>query len=139
MTRYTIIICVFSAVALLTASHETAANDGNLEAIKNNFKERYADVLQLKKSGKIGETRQGLLEPLNADHRRDAEVKRVVEDENKDRRLLYKLAAEKNKTTPQTVAERYYFRRLRKAEPTEYFKIRSGEWQQKREIVGAVK
>lgn len=61
-----------------------------------------------------------------------ARPRELVDEENADRRELYKLIAEKEKTTPEKVAERNAARNFQKARSGEYLKTRPGEWKKKK-------
>lgn len=117
-----------TAASLMLTQASPAADD--LESLQSRFKQRYAQLLKLKQAGKIGETWKGFLEPVEG-RELEAAADQLVQDENDDRRKLYRLIAEKEKATPDLVAERNATRNFEKARPGEYLKGRDGQWKQK--------
>jgi uncharacterized protein YdbL (DUF1318 family) len=89
-------------------------------------------VTELKKAGKVGETMAGLLEATKPEHAGDAAVRRVVDEENRDRQSLYQSLAQQEKTTPEKIAERNATRNFQKALPGELLKDAAGKWQAKK-------
>lgn len=88
---------------------ETKRTSPRVKQIANKMKERYPEVVAIKKSGAVGETNRGLLELVKADAFPDAdkknEVQRVVAAENEDRKALYKEITRLNDDQNMTVGQ----------------------------------
>jgi uncharacterized protein YdbL (DUF1318 family) len=126
-TRRSFIVMLL-ALALVPSLAGAAAS--REDELKERFKERYPKLVELKKAGTIGETFQGYVELVD-EKSKDKDAKALVEDENKDRKELYKLIAEKEGTTADVVAQRNARRVFEKAKPGEYLKGEDGKWKQK--------
>jgi uncharacterized protein YdbL (DUF1318 family) len=96
-------------------------------SLQKRFKERFPQLRQLKADGVIGEASEGYVDFVD---KKDSKAATVVEEENADRKALYKLLAEKEGTTPDKVAEVAGARALKKAKPGEYIK-QGGKWTKK--------
>jgi uncharacterized protein len=96
------------------------------------FRERDAALGAAKREGKIGETTEGLVDFVKSEFRDDAKLRRVVDDENKDRRELYEIIAKETGGTPDVVAEQNARRNYQRARAGEYLKTATGEWRQKK-------
>ena len=101
------------------------------DELRERFKNRLPQLREAKSAGTIGETSAGFVEAVEGKSL-DEPLKKVVDEENADRRELYKLIAEKEKTTEQKVAERNAFRNFEKAESGEMLKDKDGKWQKKK-------
>lgn len=88
---------------------ETKRTSPRVKQIANKMKERYPEVVAIKKFGAVGETNRGLLELVKADAFPDAdkknEVQRVIAAENGDRKALYKEITRLNDDQNMTVAQ----------------------------------
>jgi uncharacterized protein len=119
--------------ALLTCLPAGVALAADREAeLQERFKGRLEDVRRAKADGKIGETRQGLLDAVEAKYLEDKALRTLVDEENADRRELYKLIAEKENATEAKVAERAAARNYQKAKSGEYLKDKDGTWKRKK-------
>ena len=101
------------------------------DELRQRFKNRYPQVKAAKQAGKIGETSAGLLEGVPGKSLDDA-TRKLADEENADRQELYKLIADREKTTAQKVAERNAARNFEKAGAGEYLKGADGKWTQKK-------
>lgn len=120
-------------LALAGALPPTTARADRQDELQDRFKDRLSDVRDAKADGKIGETTEGVLEAVEPRYLdEDADLRELVDEENADRRELYKLIAEKEKTTDEKVAERNAARNFQKARSGEYLKTREGEWKKKK-------
>jgi uncharacterized protein YdbL (DUF1318 family) len=118
---------VLTTLFVLTASTALAApSEGDL---KKRFEARYPEIRELKSKGVIGETDGGYVEFVKD---RDKDAADVVKDENDDRKALYALIAEKEKTEPEVVAKRNAKRNFERAKDGEYLK-EDGNWRKKGE------
>src|SRR5689334_12618846 len=105
-----------------------AADKAELE---KRMKDRYPQLLELKKAGTIGETFEGYVDVREG---KDKKVSKLVDDENADRKAVYELIAEETsksegkKVTTDQVAKRNAKRTFEKAKPGEYLKGEDGKW-----------
>jgi uncharacterized protein YdbL (DUF1318 family) len=120
------LLCVF-AIALFFAP--TARAD-RMSELQERFKNRLPQLREGKSSATIGETAGGFVEAVEG-KQPDEKLKTVVDEENADRRELYKLIAEKEKTTEDKVAERNGIRNFQKAASGEMLKDKDGKWRKK--------
>ena len=74
----------------------------------------------------------GVVEAVDPKYAEEEKIKKLIDEENADRRELYKLIAEKEKTTEDKVAERNAARNFQKARSGEYLKGRDGKWKRKK-------
>jgi len=121
------------AGALLSAlvlSPATARADRG-DDLRQRFKNRFPQVKAAKQAGKIGETSAGLLEGVPGKPLDDA-TRKLADEDNADRQELYKLIADREKTTAEKVAERNAARNFEKATAGEYLKGVDGKWTQKK-------
>jgi uncharacterized protein YdbL (DUF1318 family) len=105
-----------------------SATDARLKELRDRFKQRYAQIAALKKQGVIGETYEGYVDFVKD---KPSDAKELVDQENADRKELYKLLAEKEGTTPEKVAERNAKRNFEKASAGEFLKDADGKWTKK--------
>ena len=127
LRHLTLLMTVLSMLALSTAP----ALAIDKQELQSRFERRFPQLLQAKTAGKVGETTQGYVDFVDAKFRSEQPVARLVEEENADRRELYRLIAEEEKTTPDLVAERTAKRNYEKARPGEFLKSGDGSWKKK--------
>jgi uncharacterized protein YdbL (DUF1318 family) len=122
-----------SAALLVTVIPFSPARAADRQTeLRERFKNRLPDVRNAKSAGKIGETTAGVLEAVDAKAvESDAKLKKLVEEENADRKELFKIIAEKEKVTEEKVAERAGQRNFERAKSGEYLKDKSGKWTKK--------
>lgn len=95
--------------------------------IKARMRARLPVIVSMKAQGIVGEDNQGYLALL-----KDAgDQKGVVDDENKDRRMIYAAIAKKQGTTPALVGQRRALQIAQKAEPGTMIQDASGNWSKK--------
>lgn len=113
------------------------------DQLRDNFKQRYPVLVQLKQAGKVGEVHTGYIEAVqpafarervNPDDSNSPTIAAFITAENRDRQRLYTLLAEEIGATPQAVAQRNARRNFDNAGPEEYLKPRSGQWVQKKNL-----
>ena len=121
-----------STLALLFAA-TTAAQAASMAELKKRFKERYPKLLKAKTEGKAGETFKGYVEAVKEEYLKDEALKKLLDDENADRKTLYGAIAKKENTTPEKVAERNAVRKFKRAKKGEYLKNKDGKWEQKKD------
>jgi uncharacterized protein YdbL (DUF1318 family) len=129
--RIAVLSIVSGLFFLLGAGISAAAGDEQRAELKASFKARYPKLLALKDEGRVGETWDGFVAAVKDEYLKDGTVKRIIEEENSDRRAFYKLLAEEHNTTPEVVASRNAARIAKEASPGQYFKNKEGAWQQK--------
>ena len=121
-------ITTLLALALLPCGIAAAAS--REDELKESFKQRFPKVAALKSAGTVGETHAGYI-ALVDEKTKDEDAKELVEEENEERKELYKLIAEKEGTTHEKVAERAGKRAFEKAKAGEYLKGEDGKWTKK--------
>ena len=115
---------LLAPASLLAADAKPAGDEATLQ---KRFKARYPQVQQLKSDGVIGETSEGYVEFVD---KKDAKAAKLVEEENDDRKALYKLIADKEGITVDVVASRAAKRNFDRAKAGEYLK-EGGKWKKK--------
>ena len=105
----------------------STAGDARIKELQEKFKQRYEKIRQFKQQGVVGETYEGYLDFVKD----KGNAAQDVDDENADRKELYKLIAEKEGTTAEKVAERNAKRNFSKASAGEFLKGADGKWQKK--------
>jgi uncharacterized protein YdbL (DUF1318 family) len=125
-----LIIAIMSlALAFVLAPASLFAADAKADeaALQKRFKARYPQIQQLKTDGVIGETSEGLVDFVE---KKDSKAAKLVEEENDDRKALYKLIAEKEGISADVVATRAAKRNFDRAKAGEYLK-EGGKWKKK--------
>lgn len=120
-----------SAAALLLSFVPSIARADKEDDLRERFKRRLGDLTSARADGKIGETFGGFVEAVEGKSL-DDKLKKLVAEENDDRKALYKHIAEKEKTTDDKVAERAGARNFQKAKSGEYLKDKDGKWKRKK-------
>lgn len=119
-------------LALFTiAITTTGAHAATKAELQTKFEKRYPQILDFKKDGKVGETTTGIIEAVKSDYLSDKTLAKLIEDENADRKELYKLIAAEEKTTTDQVARAAAIRNFQKAKAGEYLKAADGTWKKK--------
>jgi hypothetical protein len=116
-------------VASIALSALPAAAGPSEAELKKKFEARYPEIRQLKQKGIVGETSDGYLDFVS-DGKKDDKAADLVSEENDDRKALYALIAEKEKTEPRLVAERNAKRNFERAREGEYLR-EDGKWRKK--------
>lgn len=129
-------IIVFSMTTALLAAPAFAVD--SLDSLKERFKKRYPTLVKLRDAGKAGETDQGFAGAVKSSYRDektgsgDQTVGAFLDEENSDRRKLYKIIAEKDGSTAEKTAERNAQRNFRKAKDEHYLQ-KKGTWKKKKD------
>jgi uncharacterized protein len=97
--------------------------------LKARFQSRDAQLTALKAKGALGETYQGFLDSPSGSPTGDA--KSLMDAENADRKRLYQLIADKEKTTADVVATRNAKRNFERAASGEMLKFPDGQWRKR--------
>ena len=132
-----LILLVFGAAVALPATVLAQRDDPTDKGenprkaeLQARFRERDGALDAAKRDGKIGETTEGLIDFVRGGD--DAKLRRLVDDENKDRRELYEIIAKETGATAAVVAEQNARRNYQRARAGEYLKTATGEWKQKK-------
>jgi|LQYC01.1.fsa_nt_gi hypothetical protein len=126
-----VLYCVVTLFSMVTI---IAAQDTKDE-IKLRMKNRFAQISELKHSGKIGETPRGFAEAVNKEFAQDEKISKLITAENNDRNLLYALIAKESQTSVEEVGMGNAKRYFQKASDSDYFKTQAGEWKQKKDMM----
>jgi uncharacterized protein YdbL (DUF1318 family) len=125
-------------VVLSLLGGTAAAQSPGKDELQKRFEQRYARLVQLKQAGEIGETWRGYVAAVDRASEGRESVRTMLEEENRDRKLLYAILAEELKAhleepsrammTPQVVAERNAVRNFEKAKESEPVCVAEGAW-----------
>jgi uncharacterized protein YdbL (DUF1318 family) len=124
------ILCLLLTACTALVLTAGPARGASMEELKERFKSRYQAILAAKNEGVVGETMEGFLDLVKPNDAA-APAKQLIADENGDRRELYRLIAEKEKTTPETVAHNNAIRNYKNAASGHYLRDADGKWKQK--------
>lgn len=119
--------------AILGAMAAAACADTKEEIVER-MANRLAAVKKYKAEGKVGETFDGLVDAVKAPYLDDKTLKKLVADENADRKAFYVLGAKKYATTPEAFALSAGRRNFREARPEDWLKPKDGKWVQKKDL-----
>jgi uncharacterized protein YdbL (DUF1318 family) len=122
-------IATMIGVLVLFMFGSSAALGQSKDELQKRSAERYPQLLEARRAGEIGETSDGLIEAVKGKSL-DADLGKVVDAENGDRRALYKILAEETSSNEQIVARRAGRRNIDKAAAGEWVKA-DGKWEQK--------
>lgn len=139
LIRQLIAACMIAVVGFAIAA-PTAVWAQTRQELKERFKQRDPEITRLKSEGKVGETWEGFVEVVSKDKPLSDKEKKLVEEENADRRLLYEDIARKSEVreTAAEVGINNGMRNFSLAKPGEYLKVRTGPWVTRGEV-GALK
>jgi len=123
------------SIAALTLAFAVpqALSAADSAAIKKNMAERKPKIEALKKAGSIGENKSGYLEAMKDAKLEDAD-KKLIEDENKDRKDVYTDIAKEQSSaagktvTVEKVAETRAKQIRSRAKEGEYIQGEDGKW-----------
>ena len=120
------------SLRLASVAYAAELNDNTprVKQIADSMKGRFAQVVALKKKGRVGENKRGMLELVPgvkiADAEEKNEVQRVIAAENKDRKALYQEIARINREqnlNVSTVESIYAQEHLQRARTGEHFQL----------------
>lgn len=131
MKRYTASITILAALLATLVLAGTARADRESE-LKESFKERLPKLNEAKDAGKIGETFEGYVEAVKSEYAGDSKIKDLVGEENKDRKEIYKIIAERQGTTVEKVSRLRGEQNFNRAKSGHYLKGSDGKWTQKK-------
>ena len=116
-----------AALALAFAVPQALSAADDAATIKKNMAERKPKIEVLKKAGSIGENKTGYLEVMKDVKLEDAD-KKLVDDENKDRKVVYAAIAKKEGSTVDKVGELRAKQIRSKAAEGEYIQGEDDQW-----------
>ena len=116
-----------AALALVFAVPQVLSAADDAATIKKNMVERKPKIDALKKAGSIGENKAGYLEAMKDAKLEDAD-KKLLEDENKDRKVIYAAVAKKEGSTVDHVGEIRAKQIRSKAAEGEFIQGEDGKW-----------
>lgn len=135
--RHWLLMLVMALTPAVLAVSAAAGPESKAE-LKEQFERRYPAIGRLKSQGKVGETFEGFVDAVQ-EAKLDDDAKKLIDDENRDRRKLYDLIADEVKNRERNVsadkvAERNARRNLANAKPNEYIKSKDGVWVQRQDV-----
>lgn len=118
------------AMLACVCGFSTMAQGQGRQELKERFKQRDAEISRLKSDGKIGETWEGYVDVVNKEKALNDREKKLVDEENSDRRKLYDDIASKSdiRESPAQVGINNAMRNFASAKPDEHLKVRTGPW-----------
>ena len=116
-----------AALTLAFAVPQVLSAADDAATIKKNMADRKPKIEELKKAGTIGENKSGYLEVMKDAKVEDAD-KKLLEDENKDRKTVYAAVAKKEGSTVDKVGEIRAKQIRSKAKEGEYIQGEDGKW-----------
>ncbi len=122
MSKKNMLSLGFIALCLITAVSLSWAND-----IKQRMKQRLPVIVQMKKQGIVGENARGYLEYVSGNKAN----KRIVDEENKDRKRVYTMIAKQQKVTLEKVERLRAVQIVQKTAKGEFLKKEDGSWYKK--------
>lgn len=124
---YSLVCCILFLMFFVGLNCQAFAVDPIREA-KARMLKRIPAILELKRKGIVGENNRGFLELI----RQDKRAKKLVEDENRDRRIIYAFISEQQGVSIDVV-ERLRAKQIRhKARPGEWLQDQTGRWHKKK-------
>ena len=120
--------------AVLLGALAAALSADTKTEITDRMAKRLDAIKKEKAAGKIGETFDGLVDAVKAESLSDKDLKKLVDDENADRKAFYALGAKELGSTPESFALSAGKRNFRTAKPEEWLKAKDGTWVQKKDL-----
>ncbi|NMA43648.1 MAG: YdbL family protein [Oligosphaeraceae bacterium] len=99
------------------------------QAVKESMVKRLPRINELKKEGLIGETHKGYLDTVKGEL--PAADRKIVDEENADRKLVYETIAKQQGSDSTLVGERRAKAIFSQAKSGEYLQDSDGNWRQK--------
>ena len=119
------IVKVFVCAMLFAVTVDTYALNGR--QIKARMKARLSQIDTFKQQGVIGENNKGYLELL----KKNAQAKKIVDAENKDRKLIYTAIARQQKVSADLVGKRRAIMIAKRAIKGVMLQDAKGKWYKK--------
>ena len=124
MNRKLLIVPLLAAFVIFATGALAVAQ--GMDALKQSFKDRLPKLTEFKTAGKLGETWDGKVAVVKDEFASDAEVKKTMDSENADRKMLYAAMANQVGATPDKVALQNGERNAKNAKAGEYLKGKDG-------------
>jgi uncharacterized protein len=122
--------CLLLAPLLVLLALPLSASDpGTMNEVRKRMAANLPALDELRKAGKVGETNRGYLEARQ--QLSDAERK-LLETENRDRKTVYQILAERAKATVESVEKARAEQIRERSRPGVWLQNLAGEWYQKR-------
>lgn len=122
-------------LAVVIAASASLCLADTRDEIIDRMAKRLPKLKALKGEGKIGETYNGLVDAVKKEYReKDETLRKLVDEENADRKAFYALTAKKFETTPEIVARTAGIRNFKAAEPKHWLKLKTGKWIQRKDL-----
>ena len=94
-----------------------------------NMKERLSSLVEAKDQGLVGEGTDGFVYVRNSDSEK---VRKMVSDENQDRKLLFKSMSLRTGGPVDDIAKKFSMAIVKKSKKGHWFRKSSGEWMQRK-------
>ena len=122
-----------AALTLAFAVPQALSAADSAATIKKNMAERKPKIEVLKKAGSVGENKAGYLEAMTKETagkevKLSDDDKKLVEDENKDRKAVYSAIAKQEGSTVDKVGELRAKQIRSKANEGDYIQEEDGKW-----------
>ena len=121
-----------AALTLAFAVPQALSAADSAATIKKNMAERKPKIEVLKKAGSIGENKTGYLEVMKDKDDKEVKLsdddKKLIEDENKDRKAVYAAIAKKEGSTVDKVGELRAKQIRSKANEGDFIQGEDGKW-----------
>lgn len=105
--------------------------DPNSSDVRERRRARRDQIKAFKSAQLLGENNKGLLEVRTENGKVTDQVRKVMEAENSDRRLVFEVVAQKQNSTPEFVAQRWAARMAERAPSGVWIQTAGGDWQVK--------
>ncbi|MDD3694393.1 MAG: YdbL family protein [Lentisphaeria bacterium] len=120
------LLCLF---AFCLPFYAVELNAQDAQSIKQNMVKRLPRINELKKKGLIGETHKGYLGAVKASL--PAAERKLMDEENADRKKVYEAIAKQQGSSPILVGERRAKTLFSQAKSGEFLQENNGNWRQK--------
>jgi uncharacterized protein YdbL (DUF1318 family) len=128
--RHALRLLILPILILGAAVPCTLADDAET-ALHQRAEDRYPKLKAAEEQGKLGESFTGFVEAVDPKYLDDADLNKLMQEENADRAQLYQIIATQTQSTADEVAQRAAVRNFAHAEKGEYLKTQDKGWQQK--------
>lgn len=124
-------VTMLSLLGLLSLPAQAQA-DSDKATVLERMKQRFPQMLAAKRKGEIGEMWSGYVAVPPAAGQVSQAVKKIVADENKDRKALYRILAKELNVSEATVASNNRTRIYKQAEKGAWLQTPQGNWTQRK-------
>jgi uncharacterized protein YdbL (DUF1318 family) len=132
LTRRSSLLLAIAAIAMILSTFAGLARaDDASDALKKRLADRYPALRAAKDAGKVGETFDGFVAAVDPKYLDDPGTKKLIDDENADRKQAYQIIADQTKTSPDVVGQRAGVHNFADAHPGDYLRDKDGKWTRK--------